>query len=150
MSSPGSPQKPETPSGSLAGGIVVLLVLVAVVVGIDYLEHPYYALAHLAIYGMMVFAVGQRLRACLRLAAAGEQSSRLYAVGFWLVLAVFGVLVRVGDLLQTGDRNYLHLATNLGVWLALWVALGLVERLLRDGPRHGEAEPVAVADGGGM
>jgi hypothetical protein len=45
-------------------------------------------------------------------------------------LTVFGVVTHIGDLLRSGNTDYIPVATNLGVYLALLTSLELVHMLL--------------------
>ena len=85
-------KKPNTVHMAL--GSAILLVLVALVIGQSYLSNPYYAIAEVVAYGAMVALVAVRLRSCLRLARDSEYSKKLKAVAFWLVLAVFAVILQ--------------------------------------------------------
>jgi hypothetical protein len=103
----------------------------AVVIGFDDLPQPYYAIVQVVIYAGLVADIVRKLRTCLRLAKGSEYSSKLHGVVFWFVCGVFAVVVHLGDLFKTADRDYIRLATSLALYLALLDALELVELLLK-------------------
>jgi hypothetical protein len=131
-SSGGGNSKPR----NVVFGLTILILVIAAVIGISFLSNPYYAIAELVIYGGLVGVVAAQLRTCLRLAKGSEYSSKLHVVAFWIVLAVFLVVARLGDVLGTENRDYIMLATSGGTYLALLFSLKLVEQLLKRGVGH--------------
>jgi hypothetical protein len=105
--------------------------LIALVIGMSYLSDPYCAIAAVANYAAFVAVVAVRLRACLRHARDSEYSATLKAVAFWLVLAVFSVIARLGTIIGAQNRDYIELATSGAAYMALYCSLGVVERLLK-------------------
>jgi hypothetical protein len=130
MASPPS-GSPQPKARDVVSGLAILVVLIAVVFGIDQLPQPYYAIGQLVIYASLVAAIVGKLRTCLRLAKGSEYSSKLHGVVFWVVLGVFAVVADLGDLFGTENRDYINLATNLALYFALLSALELLERLLK-------------------
>jgi hypothetical protein len=130
MASPPS-GSPQPKARDVVLGLAILVVLIAVVIGIDHLPQPYYAIGHVVIYAGLVAVIVGKLRTCLRLAKGSEYSSKLHGVVFWVVLGVFAVVAHLGDLFKTADRDYIRLATSLALYLALLYALELVELLLK-------------------
>jgi hypothetical protein len=124
---------PQSEPGPVAVtiAIVILVVVIAAVVWIYYLPPPYFAIGQVVIYASLVAVIAGKLRTCLRLAKGSEYSSKLHRVVFWLVLGVFAVVALLGNLFKTEDRDYITLATNVAVYLALLYALELVELLLK-------------------
>ncbi len=135
MSAPESPGKSSESTERRPVSIVVLIILAALVIGLifgqDYLPDPYYALTHLATYGLAVVVVWRQLGACRRLAGTAERRSKLFSVGFWLVCAVVGLLSRVNEIYHSTDQHAVRLATDISLLLALWSALVFVEQLLK-------------------
>lgn len=111
--------------------LAILLVLIAAVIGISFLGNPYYAIAEVLLYALLVTIVALRLRNCLRLAKDTVYEGKLKLVAFALVLAVFAVVARLGDIIGSENRDYIRLATGGAAYLALFFALGVVEDLLR-------------------
>ena len=144
-SSGGGQAKP----GNVVLGLTILVVLIAVVIGISFLSNPYYAIAELVIYGGLVAVVAAQLRTCLRLAKGSEYSSKLHGVALWVVLAVFLVVARLGDVLRTENRDYIILATSGGAYLALLYSLKLVEQLLKRGVGHSNSAGDAAGTSAG-
>jgi hypothetical protein len=127
-----------------------LVVVIAIVIAIPFVERaqrslpqPYHAISEVVVYAGLVTLVASKLRACLRLARGSESEPLLSTVIFWVVLGVFAVIVRLGNLFSTQDRDYIRLARNGSVYLALLSALNVVERLLkRSGDEAGVASMV--------
>src|SRR5262249_60442555 len=87
--------------------LAILLVLIAAVIGISFLGNPYYAIAEVLLYALLVTIVALRLRNCLRLAKDTVYEGKLKLVVFALVLAVFSVVARLGGIL--GRENRAHI-----------------------------------------
>jgi hypothetical protein len=132
MSSPTSSTpkaKPGPATPTIAIGILV--VLIAAVVGISLLPQPYFAIGQVVIYAGLVAAIVGKLRTCFRLAKGFEYQQKVRVVGFWVFLGVLSVVEHLWDLFQTENRDYITLATNVAVYVALLYALQLVELLLK-------------------
>ena len=112
--------------------VVVLFALLAVAIGASYLPDPFYAVWQLAIYAGLVASVAATLRDCFRLVARGsEYTGFLGGIVLFVVGGVVGILGRIGDLVRTHDRDYIRLATDGSVYLALLIATILIKRLLK-------------------
>jgi hypothetical protein len=124
----------------------VLVVLIAVVIALASLPQPYDAIGEVVAYAGLVTAVASKLRACLRLARGSESEPLLRVVRFWVVIAVFPVIVRLLNLFSKPDRDYIRmadyirLAMNGSVYMALLSAMDVIERLLK---RSGDGASVA-------
>jgi energy-coupling factor transporter transmembrane protein EcfT len=105
--------------------------IVVTAIAIFFLPNPYYAIGMLVIYASTVVAIGVKLRTCLSLAQGSEFLSPVHAIVTWFVFGVFCVVAHLVDLFRSENRDYIMLATNLGSYLALQFALGLVEQLLK-------------------
>jgi hypothetical protein len=129
-------------------GLIILLILIAAVIGISFLSNPCYALAEVVSYAGLMAVVAAQLRTCLRLARGSEYSSKLHLVAFWVVVAVFLVVARLGDLMGTENRDYIRLATSGAAYLALLFSLKLAEQLLRWGAAGISSTPDAGTSAG--
>jgi uncharacterized membrane protein HdeD (DUF308 family) len=129
-SSSNSPQPKPGPVAVMIG-IVIVIMLIAAVVGISFLSQPYFAIGQVVIYAGLVAVIAGKLRTCLRLAQGSEYHQKVKVVVFWVVLGVFSVVVHLGDLFESENRDYITLATNVAVYLALLYALELVDLLLK-------------------
>lgn len=120
------------------GGKVLLLCLVVVIVGaamgMPHLSDRTFAIAEVILYVVLVILVAARLRACLRLAQGTKYRVSLQSVAFWVAAAVFSVFARVGTVLGSTDRDYIRLVTSGAAYLALLIALGIIETLLKQQP----------------
>jgi hypothetical protein len=132
-----TPNRSQPRPGPLAWtiGIVILIVILVVPISaftwIDSLPQPYFALGQVVIYAGIVAAIVGKLRTCFRLAQGSEYDKKLRVVVFWVVLGVFSVVWRLGLLFQTENRDYINMATNFALYLALLSALELVALLLK-------------------
>jgi hypothetical protein len=117
----------------MAIGIVfcILVVVIAAGIGISYLPQPYYAIGQVVIYAGLLALIAVKLRTCLGLAKGSEYHSMVRLVVIWLVVGVFSVVAHLENLFRTENRDYITLATNVAVYLALLYALVLVELLLK-------------------
>src|SRR5437763_4327614 len=114
--------------------IIILVLFVAAVIGINFLSNPWYALVHIAFYVVVVTLVAFQLRDCLRLAKSPAHVSKLKFIALWLALTVLAVVTHLADMLRSDNRDYVRVATDLGVYLALSWSLELVKLLLREAP----------------
>lgn len=110
--------------------LIVVVVLIAAVIGISFLPQPYYAIGQVVIYAGLVAAIAGKLRTCLRLSKGTDDYQKVNVVVVWVVLGVVSVVAHLADLFKTADRDYITLATNFAVYLALLYALELVSQLL--------------------
>jgi hypothetical protein len=112
--------------------IVIFAVMIAAAIAVFLLPRPYDAIGHVVMYVVLAAGIAVKLRTCLRLAQGSEYLSKLHGLGWWIVAGVLAVLPHLRDLFRTQDRvDYIRLATNLFLYLALLSALELVESLLK-------------------
>jgi hypothetical protein len=126
----GSPQ--TTPGAAATGvGLLIVAILIAGVIGVSFLPHPYYAIVNVVMYAVMILLLVAKLRTCFALAKGSEYYPKLQSILFWLLMAVIPVASSSGNLFLTQDRDHISLVTGVAVYLALLFALQLVEALLR-------------------
>jgi len=142
MASPQS-ASPQPKARDVVLGLAIIIVLIAAVIGSDYLPQPYCAIVPVVICAALVVGIASKLRTCLRLAKGSEYSSKVHRVVFWVVLAVFEVVPNLGNLFKTEDWDYIAFATPIAVYLALLYALELVEELLKRGTAGSSSVPDA-------
>jgi hypothetical protein len=123
--------------------IVIVVALIAAIIGISFLPQPYYAIGQVVVYAGLVATIAWKLRDCLRLTKGTTYHQKLFNVVFWVVLGVLAVISHLGELFKTEDRDYIRLATNVAVYLALLFALELVEQLLKE---VGHQKPAITTD----
>jgi hypothetical protein len=123
-----------------AVGAAVLILLVAAAVAFPFLGKPWQAAIQIGFYALVVAVVAVQLRDCLRLATSPAHASKLRVIGVLLALTVLTVVAHLADMLRSDDRDYLRVATDVGVYLALVAALELVKQLLREAPRPAPGE----------
>ena len=128
MQSTSSTAEKSQPRNLILGYGIILLVL-AVVVGAKFLPKPYFAISQVVFYVAFLTAVGSRVRTCNRLAKSSGQS--LMSVVIWFTLGVIAVLGNLADVIQSDNRNYITIATDTAMLLALYCALGIMESLMR-------------------
>jgi hypothetical protein len=130
-------------SGNRARGIVILVIalfLVAAIVATFFLGNPWYTIARVGFYAFVLVAICLQLRECVRLAKAPEYVSKLQLVGFWLALTALTVIGHIGQMFQSDNKDYVEVATDLGVYLALLTSLELVKMLLSRMPSKDSAQ----------
>jgi hypothetical protein len=122
--------------------------MIASVIGISFLPQPFYAIGQVVIYASLVAGIAAKLRNCLRLTQGSEYLSKIHGIVLWVVLGVFPVVGHLGDLFTTENRDYVTLAMNVSVYLALFYALELVEKLLKRATTETSASAAAVYPAG--
>lgn len=128
MQSTSSTAEKSQPRNLILGYVIMFLVL-AVVVGTSFLPKPYFAISQVVFYVLMVISVAFRLRTCNQFAKSSGLS--LMSVVIWFALGVIGVMGKIADVIQSDSRNYITMATDMTMLLALYCALGIMESLMR-------------------
>jgi hypothetical protein len=118
----------------------VLILLVAAALVALFLSKPWQAAIQIGFYALVVAVVAFQLLDCLRLATVPAHARKLKLIGLFLTLTVLAVVRHLADMLRSDDRDYLRVATDVGVYLALIAALELVKQLLREAPRAAPGE----------
>jgi TctA family transporter len=107
---------------------------------IAFAGNPYNAVARLIFYGLIVVFVGTRLWACYRLTRSSPELMQLVMVTLLLVMAVIGVIEHLTDVIQSENKDFVRLATDTSMYIALALALCLAESALR----RSTGEPLAT------
>jgi hypothetical protein len=114
-----------------AVAVVVLLIVVALAFFAQWLKHPYYEIDRVCGYVFMFGLVVYQLRACYRVATAPEHKGKLTMVSFFLALKAMADLANLELVFQGGDRKIVRALMDIGMFLALYFALVLVEMILK-------------------
>jgi len=115
---------------SLIRLLVIILLAIAWVEGTPSLPTPYFAISQVIGYAPVMILVAYRLRTCHRLAKSSGQSG-LISVVVLFAFGVLGILSKLTNVIQSDDRNYITMATDMTMLFALYLALGIIESLMR-------------------
>jgi hypothetical protein len=130
MASVSSGKSGPSPAASCLIILLIFLLLGAVLCVASYLGNPWYAIGRLALYGGLLWLIVKQLRECIRMAKSPDHARQLKFVGLCLALTGLGVLAHGGDMLGSDNTDFVDVATDLWVYLALLTLLELTKSLL--------------------
>jgi hypothetical protein len=120
--------------GKVLTALLVWMILVAIIesaIAVQWLRSPYFQIVFVAGYWMFIAGVANSLYDCFRAARTPEQKSQLKNVTFWFVMTVLGAGTHIVTVFRTEDRDYVRMATDFGLLIALGTVLRLVAALLK-------------------
>jgi hypothetical protein len=129
MTSP-SQTKPKT--WVILLGLGIFLFFLAVVIGASLLGNPYFAISQLALFCFIGFMTAYQLRRCFLAAKGTVYATTLVTVTLFFVLAILAGAQRLGDVFTSENHDYVRAATDPMIYVALNMALGLIETLLKN------------------
>ncbi len=112
-------------------GSMILVAILGSVIAVDWLRSPYFQIVFVAVYWMFITGVADSLYDCFRAARTPEQKSQLQHVTFWFVMTVLGAGTHIVTVFRTEDRDYVRMATDFGLLIALGTVLRMVAALLK-------------------
>jgi hypothetical protein len=116
---------------AVAAGVVLLVAVAAGVVAASLArDAATYAIVRIGFYVCMVGLVAFHLRACFQSAKDPAIRRKLKLVAIFFALTVLTVVSNLSDMAKLENKDYLGMATDIGVYLALVFSLELVNALL--------------------
>jgi hypothetical protein len=110
---------------------MILVAIIVSVIAVNWLRSPYFQIVSVAGYWLFIAMVANSLYDCFQAARTPEQKSQLQQVTFWFAMTVLGAGTHLVAVFRSADRDYVHMATDLGLFIALRTVLKLVEALLK-------------------
>jgi hypothetical protein len=140
LSTSNGPQPKPGPEAWTINIVIVVVVLAGITIS-EFLPQRYFAIGQMAIYAGAVAVIAVQLRTCLLLAKGTQLYQKVQMVTFWFAMGVFSVVAHLGKLFRTESRDPISLTTILSLYVALHLALDLIELLTRSAILESSSSP---------